>query len=92
MDRNASEELINQKREFFENIQKIESVFIDCRSNSGQEEKREEFLSNINPKSDDYINTIKNLNNHIRDLGTSWLLSIVRETKSKIMKFLPSFS
>ena len=91
MGNNASEELINQKSELFENIQKIESSFIDCLSYSGSEEKRDEFLNNIEFTSTDYLNVIRNLNKNNIEIGTSWLLSIVEYTRNTIMKFLPSF-
>ncbi len=91
MSNKASEELINQKRELIENVQKIENSFIDCLSYSGHEEKRDEFLNSIDITSKDYINVIRNLNENIIEIGTSWLLSIVEKTRSTILKYLPSF-
>jgi len=83
--------LIKQKRELFENMQNIENGLIECLSYSGLEEKRDEFLKNIDPASGNYLNVIQNLNEDIIEVGTSWLLSIVEKTRSTIMKFLPSF-
>ncbi len=91
MGNKASEELINQKRELFENIQKIEDGFSECLSYSGDEKKRDEFLNNIDTTSKDYINVIKNLNKHNFEIGNSWLLSIIEKTRSTIIKYLPSF-
>ena len=87
---NVSEELINQKREFFENIIKLEDGFNECLSYSGDKRKRDEFLKNIDT-SKIYINAIKNLNEQNLVVGTTWLLGIVKYTRNTIMKFLPSF-
>ncbi|MHA1931919.1 MAG: UDP-N-acetylglucosamine pyrophosphorylase [Promethearchaeota archaeon] len=91
MGNKASEELINQKSELLENIPEIEKDFKDCLSYSGDEKKRDEFLKNINTTSKDYINAIKNLNEDVKKAGTSWLLSIVENTRSKVLKHLSSF-
>ncbi len=87
----VSNELINQKRELFENIQKIEKCFNECLSYSGDEKMKDEFLNNINTTSKDYINVIRNLDEHNLKVGTSWLLSIVENTRNAILKYLPSF-
>jgi len=87
----ASEELINQKSELFENIQKIEKGFRDCLSYSGDEKKRDELLKSIDTSSKDYISEINNLDEDIKKAGTSWLLSIVENTRNKILNYLPSF-
>ena len=93
-DNKASEELINQKRELVENIQKTENGFI-CLSYSGDEKKRNEFLKNIDEiikkTGKDYIKVIKKLNEHNLKVGTSWLLSIVENTRITILKYIPSF-
>jgi UDP-N-acetylglucosamine/UDP-N-acetylgalactosamine diphosphorylase len=88
---NASEELINQKTELFENIQKIEKSFKDCLSYSGDEEKRDELLKNIDFSNRDYITEIKNLNKDVKKAGTSWLFSIVENARNSVLKYLPSF-
>ncbi|MHA2036903.1 MAG: UDP-N-acetylglucosamine pyrophosphorylase [Promethearchaeota archaeon] len=88
---NTSEELINQKSELLENIEKIEKEFNDCLSYSGDKNKRDEFLKNIDSTNNDYINTIKNLNEDVKKAGTSWLLSIVESTRNRILRYLPSF-
>ncbi len=87
----VSNDLINQKRELFENIQEIEKGFNECLSYSGDEKMKDEFLNNIDPISKDYINTIQNLSEEIKKVGTSWLLSIVENTKNIILNYLPSF-
>jgi UDP-N-acetylglucosamine/UDP-N-acetylgalactosamine diphosphorylase len=87
----VSNDLINQKRELFENIQEIEKGFNECLSYSGDEELRDEFLNNIDTTSKDYISEIQNLSKEIKKVGTSWLLSIVANTKNVIMNYLPSF-
>ncbi len=91
----VSEELLNQKRELVENIQKIENSFNECLSYSGNENQRDEFLKNINntfkKTGKDYIKVIKNLNERDLKVGTSWLLSIVENTRNTILKYLPSF-
>ncbi|MHA2124515.1 MAG: hypothetical protein ACXABO_05105 [Promethearchaeota archaeon] len=87
----ASEELIIQKRELFENIQKIEKCFRDALSYSGDEKKRDVLLKNIDISSKDYISEIKNLDEEVKKAGTSWLLSIVENTRNNILNYLPSF-
>jgi len=47
MGNKVSEELLNQKRELVENIQKIENSFNECLSYSGNEKGRDEFLKNL---------------------------------------------
>ena len=87
----TSEELINQKNELFDNIQILEKGFNDCRSYSGDEKKRDEFLKNISGTSKDYISVIRNLNEDVKKTGTNWLLSIVEYTRKHAMKYLASF-
>ncbi len=91
----ASEELLNQKRELFENIQEMENGFNECQSYSGDQKKKDEFLENIDATiqkiGNDYIKVIQNLNQNNLEVGASWLLSIVEKTRDKIMKYLPSF-
>ncbi len=87
----ASNELINQKRELLENIQKIEICFNECLSYSGNEKIKDEFLNNIDTTNKDYINVIQNLDEHNLKVGTSWLLSIVDNARNAILKYLPSF-
>ena len=87
----ATEELINQKSELLENIQKIEKGFNDCLSYTGDEKKRDEFLKNIDASSKDYISVIKNLKEDVKIAGTSWLLSIIEKTRNNVLKYLPSF-
>ncbi len=95
MGNKTSNELINQKRELIENIQKIETSFNECLMYSGDEKKRVEFLKNIDDTykktGKDYINIIQNLNEYSIKVGTSWLLSIVENTRNSILKYLPSF-
>ena len=87
----VSNELINQKRELLENIQKIEKCFNECQSYSGDEKMKDKFLNNIDTTNKDYINVIQNLSEHNLKVGTSWLLSIVKNTRNAILKYLPSF-
>jgi UDP-N-acetylglucosamine/UDP-N-acetylgalactosamine diphosphorylase len=87
---NASEELIKQKRELLDNIQSIENSFSECLSYSGDTEKRDEFLKNIDT-SKNYISVIQNLSDQDMKVGTSWLLSIVEKTRNTIIEYLPSF-
>jgi UDP-N-acetylglucosamine/UDP-N-acetylgalactosamine diphosphorylase len=91
MGNKASEELINQKRELIENIQIIEKSFIECLSYPGNVEERDEFLSQLDLTSKDYIALIRNLNENDIKTGTSWLLSIVEKARSTILEYLPSF-
>ena len=95
MGNNVSEELLNQKRELVENIQKIENSFNECLSYSGNEKGRDEFLKNLDniykKTGNDYITVIKDLNEHNSKVGTSWLLSIVENTRNTLLKYLPSF-
>ncbi len=96
MGNKASEKLLNQKRELFENIQEIEKVFDEYLSYLGNEKKRDEFIKNIDTlikeTGIDYIKVIKNLDEHNLNLGTGWLLSIVEKTRNTILKYLPSFN
>jgi len=87
----VSNDLINQKRELFENIQEIEKGFNECLSYSGDEELKAEFLNNLDLKNKDFISEIQNLSEEIKKVGTSWLLSIVENTKNVILNYLPSF-
>ncbi len=87
----ASNELINQKRELLVNIQKIEKCFNECLSYSGDEKMKEEFLINLDITNKDYINVIQNLDERNLKVGTSWLLSIVENTRNTILKYLPSY-
>jgi UDP-N-acetylglucosamine/UDP-N-acetylgalactosamine diphosphorylase len=87
----ASEELLNQKRQLFENIQQIENSLIECQTYMGHQDKRDEFLQCLNSTNKDYINVIQDLDEHNLKLGTSWLLSIVEHTRNSILKYLPSF-
>ncbi len=87
----VSNELINQKRELLENIQKIEKCFNECLSYSGDEKMKDEFLNNIDTTNKDYIDVIQNLDDHNLKVGTSWLLSIVENTRNAILRYLPSF-
>jgi len=87
----VSNELIKQKRELLKNIQKIEKCFNECLSYSGDEKMKNEFLNNIDTTNKDYINVIQNLGEHNLKVGTSWLLSIVENTRNAILKYLPSF-
>jgi len=87
----VSNELINQKKELLENIQKIEKGFNECLSYSGDEKLKDKFLNNIDTTNKDFINEIQNLGKEIKKVGTSWLLSIVEKTKNDILNYLPSF-
>ena len=91
MGNKVSEELLNQKRELLENIQKIEKGFNECLSYSGDEKMKDEFLNAIDTTNRDYINIIQNLNEHNLKVGTSWLSSIIENTRNTILKYLPSF-
>jgi len=95
MGNKVSEELLNQKRELVENIQQIENSFNDCLSYSGDEKTKGEFLKNLDniymKTGKDYITVIKNLDEHNLKSGTSWLLSIVENTRDTLLKYLPSF-
>jgi len=86
-----SNELINQKKELLENIQKIEKGFNESLSYSGDEKLKAEFLNNIDTTNKDFINEIQNMSKEIKKVGTSWLLSIVENTKNVILNYLPSF-
>ncbi len=90
-DNEVSNDLIKQKRELFENIQEIEKGFNECLSYSGDEEMKDEFLNNIDRTNKDFIDEIQNLSEEIKKVGTSWLLSIVENTKNVILNYLPSF-
>ena len=90
MGNKASEELINQKKELLENMQKIENGFNECLSYSGDEKMKDEFLKSLD-MTKDYINAIKNLSVEIKKVGTSWLVSIVENSRNNILKYLPSF-
>jgi UDP-N-acetylglucosamine/UDP-N-acetylgalactosamine diphosphorylase len=90
MGNKALKDLINKKQELHENIQQIENGFNKCLSYSGDEKKRDEFLKNLDT-SKDYISVIQKLDEHNLKIGTSWLLSIVENTRNTVLKYLPSF-
>ena len=87
----VSNELIKQKRELLENTQKIENCFNECLPYSGDEKMKEEFLNNLDTTNKDYITVIQNMTNGAKKAGTSWLLSIVENTRKNILIYLPSF-
>jgi len=87
----VSKDLITQKSELFENIQEIEKGFYECLSYSGDEKMKDEFLNNIDATNKDFISEIQNLSEEIKKVGTSWLLSIVVNTRNVILNYLPSF-
>ena len=95
MGNKASEKLINQKRELFENMQEIEKRFNESLSYSGDENKRDKLLENIDTiikdTGMDYIKAIKNLDEHNLKVGASWLLSIVEKIRNTILNYLPSY-
>ena len=84
-------ELIKQKIELLENRKKIEKCFNEYLSYSGDEEKKKEFLNNIDTTNRDYINEIQSLDEDILKIGSSWLLSIVENTRNAVLEYLPSF-
>jgi glutamyl-tRNA reductase len=92
----ASEKLINQKREFSENIDKIETNFIQCQAYSGDEKLRTQFSNKvdelIHKVGSDYIKVIQKLDEDALEAGISWLLSIVEKTRNTTLKYLPSYS
>ncbi|MHA1729187.1 MAG: hypothetical protein ACTSWY_10700 [Promethearchaeota archaeon] len=91
----VSRNLINQKRELFENAQKIENSFKKSLSYAGDEQKREEFLKRIEEIIKnigfEYIKVIHHLNENDSKIGSTWLLSIVEKTRKTILNYLPSF-
>ena len=91
----ASEKLLNQKIELFENIQEIEDEFMSCKTYSGDEKQREEFLKGIDMRIEKYgkkyINVIQNLPEVDIIFGTSWLASIVEKTRNNILDKLPLY-
>ena len=92
----ALEELISQKRELLENIQVIEDEFMNCKTYSGDDKQREEFLKDIDMSIEkngkNYINVIQNLTEFDISVATSWLLCIVNHTRDIILKYLPSYA
>jgi len=89
--KDASEKLINQKSELFENIRLIEKSFNDSLSYTGDEKKRDDFLKDLNTTGEDYISEIKSLSRDVKKAGTSWLFSIVENARNNALKYLPSF-
>ncbi|MFX1317133.1 MAG: hypothetical protein ACFE9T_14830 [Promethearchaeota archaeon] len=92
MSNKVSEELIKQKKELSQNIQKIENGFNECLSFTGDKKKRDEFLKNIDYKSKDYITIIKNFDDYTSKIGSLWLLSIFERIRNHILKHLPSYT
>jgi len=87
----VSSELINQKRELIENIQKIEKSFNDCLSYYGEEKMKDDFLTSIDMTNRDYIDAIQNLNEESINVGISWLSGIVKYIRKAVLKHLPSY-
>ena len=92
----ASDYKINQKRELFENAQRIEKSFGECLSYSGDEKKKDELLKRIDESiqknGTNYIPVIQGLDENIAKLGSEWLLSIVEKTRKTVLKYLPSYA
>jgi UDP-N-acetylglucosamine/UDP-N-acetylgalactosamine diphosphorylase len=92
---NASEDLINQKRELFENIKKINVSFNECLSYAGEENKRDLFLKNIDilikKLGNNYIKVIQGMDENHKEIGIAWLQSILEKTRNSILKYLPSY-
>jgi hypothetical protein len=92
---NASEKLLNRKKELLNNYKEIEKEFRELFSYTGEEGKRKELLqeldNTIGKKNNNYIKTIKNLDEKTRNVGIAWLSSIVEKVKDSTLKHLPSF-
>ncbi|TFG00789.1 MAG: UDP-N-acetylglucosamine pyrophosphorylase [Promethearchaeota archaeon] len=92
----ASKNLLLEKRELLENYENIEKVFRDTYSSSGDKEKKKEFLkaldNNIKENKSNYLQIIKNLDENTRNVGISWLSSIIEKIKDSAIRYLPSFT
>ena len=92
----ASEKLLNQKKELLKKIQVIENDFFSCKAYSGEEAQKIEFLKSIDiciqKNGKNYIKVIQNLSESDIKVGTSWLLTIVDNVRNSILKYLPSYT
>lgn len=90
-----SKNLMNQKKELFENSQIIESTFKENLSYAGDEQKREQLLNtiekNIKKNGIEYIKVIQQLDEKDSKIGSMWLVSIVEKIQKTILNYLPSF-
>lgn len=92
----ASETLLKRKSELLQNYEEIETRFRELLSYNGEEQKKKEFLEDLNKiiegKNESYIQTIKKLDESTRNVGIAWLSSIVRKVRDSALNFLPSFT
>jgi hypothetical protein len=90
-----SENLMNQKKELFENSQIMENTFKENLSCTGDETKREELLialeKIIQKNGNEYLKVIQQLNEKDSEIGSMWLLSIVEKIRITMLNYLPSF-
>jgi UDP-N-acetylglucosamine/UDP-N-acetylgalactosamine diphosphorylase len=95
MKEDASEMLLTQKNELYEQWETLESIFAQNHDDPGDPSSREPFLEELDKcisKDDtDYIATIQGLDKAYSAMGTAWLQGIVDRVNSAMLEVLPSF-
>jgi len=92
----ASKLLLKQKNELFSRWVELESFFMDCRKNEGDNILRNVFLEAVNRKiktsGKHYISVIKGLDHEDTKTGIMWLQGIVDQVTAESLKIIPSFA
>jgi len=95
MKEQASQELLDQKKELFQNWSQIEEIFHDFRDKEIDVPAKTSFMEQMAKESEekgpDYIKVIQELDIKWRQVGTQWLDSLVKEINTKILEKIPSF-
>ena len=90
----ASESLLEQKKELYERSSDLTSFFENARNRQGEARLRDQFLEVIAKGIDEtgksYIPVIKSLEGQDAHMGVQWLSGIVKEIGSEALEMLPS--
>jgi len=93
---NSNKALIQRKKEFSEKWPELEQVFKDSLAWEGDSSQKDRFLSTLEKtsraKGENYVDTIKGLDENEALAGTIWLQDIVDKITEHIWKLLPGFT
>ena len=93
---NSNKALIQRKKEFSEKWPELEQVFKDSLAWEGDSSQKDRFLSTLEKtsraKGENYVDTIKGLDENEALAGTIWLQDIVDKITEHIWNLLPSFT
>ena len=96
--KNASEKLLAQKRQLFENREKLCGVILsDCAFCKGHDRQRDFFLQALSHAKDiygtaDYLGTIQGVDPEDAETGVAWLQGIIDTCLERWTKILTAFS